>query len=161
MPFDLSTIQSIGKIAVTILGLLAVFLFTVESQIKTANRLFAIFLLLVAFDMCGLFMYEWLIQHPFIDLLRRSSAYLQMPLLYFYVKLICFKDIHYKVTVLKHSAVFVCFWCALLFNFMWLPLAQQISFLQDLNTPENIVFSIVGELQYFFYILITFKALAS
>jgi AraC-like DNA-binding protein len=161
MSFELSTIHSIGKIAVTILVLLAIFLVTVDSKIKTANRMFAAFLLLVAFDMCGLFIYEWLIQHPYIDMLRRSSAYLQMPMMYFYVKLICFKDVQLKVNFVKHSAVFVCFWGALLLNFVWQPPAQQIAYIQDPNRLENVVFSVVGELQYFFYIFLIFKALAT
>lgn len=161
MAFDLATINSIGKIATTILVLLAVFLFTVESRIKTANRLFTVFLLLVAFDMSGLFIYEWLMQHPFIDVFRRSGAYLQMPLIYYYVKLICFKGIQITANALKHVIIVGLFWAVYLFNLMWLSSAEQISFVQDPNTNLNITFSIVGELQYFFYTLLIFKALAT
>jgi hypothetical protein len=107
MIFDLATIHTVGKIAVLIILLLAVFLLTVESRIKPANRLFAIFLCLVAFDMCGLFMYDWLIQQPYVDMLRRSSAYLQMPLVYFYIKRVCFKNVDIEFAIFKHILLFV------------------------------------------------------
>jgi AraC-like DNA-binding protein len=159
MIFDVETIHTIGKIAVAILLLLAVFLLTVESRIKPANRLFALFLCLVAFDMCGLFLYDWLIQHPYIDMLRRSSAYLQMPLVYFYVKRVCFKNIDMQLNSLKHALLFFAYWLALLLHFVWLSKAQQMQFLQNPNEMLFVIFSVMGELQYFFYIYLLFKSL--
>jgi AraC-like DNA-binding protein len=161
MIFDLATIHTVGKIAVLIILLLAVFLLTVESRIKPANRLFAIFLCLVAFDMCGLFMYDWLIQQPYVDMLRRSSAYLQMPLVYFYIKRVCFKNVDIEFAIFKHILLFIAYWLALLSQFVWLSKAQQVQFLQNTHEPLFVVFSAMGELQYFFYIYLMFRALST
>lgn len=161
MIFDIETIHTIGKIAVLILLLLAVFLLTVESRIKTANQIFALFLILVAFDMCGLFMYEWLIRHTYIDMLRRSSAYLQMPLVYFYVKLVCFKNLNIGFFTSKHALLFISYWGALLFNVVLLSKDQKISFMQNSNEPLFVLFSILGELQYFIYVYLIFGALST
>ncbi len=160
MLFDISIVQSLGKIAVAILLLLSFFLVTVKSRIKTANRIFAGFLILVAFDMCGLFIYEWLEQHPVIDMIRRSSVLLQMPLFYFYLRVICFKGIHVRFALLKHTILFFAFWLTLFIEYVWLPVDQKIAFNQNLNTAHWITFSILAEIQYFVYIFLMFRSLS-
>ncbi len=161
MTIDINIIHSIGKIAVTILVLLAFFLLTVKSHIRHANRFFAAFLLLVAFDLCGLFIYEWLNTHPYIDLIRRTCSLLQMPLFYFYVKAICYRDFQFKFTSLKHSFAFVLTWLLILPRFIFLEGSAQSQFLQDPQHIELIVKHLIGEIQYFIYIFLIFKTLAN
>ncbi|MCF6301023.1 MAG: hypothetical protein L3J52_07890 [Proteobacteria bacterium] len=161
MNIDITHIHTIGKIAVTIIVLLAFFLLTVKSNIKNANRLFAAFLLLVAFDLNGLFLYEWLIQHPLIDLLRRTSSLLQMPLIYFYVQSICYQDFKLKLSSLKHGTAFVLGWALFIPRFIFLPSAEQSQFLQDPQTIELIIKHGLVEDQYFFYIFLIFRTLSN
>jgi hypothetical protein len=65
--------------------LLSVFLITVKSNKKLANRLFAVFLLLTAFDFIGFFLGNLLAAHLDIKILKISSSLWQMPAFYLYV----------------------------------------------------------------------------
>lgn len=156
---DINLIHTIGKTAATIVLLLAFFLWTVKSNIRQSNRLFSAYLLLIAFDLCGLFAYEWLITHPYIDVLRRTSSLLQMPLFYLYVLSICFQDIKLKPGYLKHAWPFVIYLTFLLSQFVVLSYSEQQQLLQVVHSPESLIGGILGQLQYFFYIALILMTL--
>lgn len=107
-------IGDIGKITVFLLLLLAVFLLTTKSKNRSANYFFAIFLLIISFDLSAIFLRKVYSNYPFLEHFRNASAYLQMPLLYFYVKKTCFTNYPLGWKQLWHALPFVGFYILLL-----------------------------------------------
>lgn len=161
MNIDITLIHSIGKIAVAIIVLLAFFLLTVKSRIKKSNFIFSLFLLLVAFDLCGLFIYEWLNHHPLIDVFRRTVSLLQMPLVYFYVQSICYQDFKINLSLLKHGIFYIAGLLLFVPRFAFFTTVEQSQLLNDPQTIELIIKNIIGEIQYFVYVFLIFKTLAN
>jgi AraC-like DNA-binding protein len=137
-------IETIGKIVVFIMILLSIFLFTVKTKNKLSNRLFAIYLLVIAFDLIGLFTNETL-EYPNIQNLKMASSLLQLPLFYFYVLSACYSN--FTITK-KHIIHFLLF---LLFLFIF----KTTSF-SDLSLY---LYEIVGEIQFILYIIAIFIVL--
>lgn len=138
-------ISSLGKIVVFLMLMFSVFLLTVKSNKKLSNQLFALFLLLTAFDFTGFFMGNLLATHPDIKILKISSSLLQMPAFYLYVLAICYYNFKLKPKHLIHTLLFLGF-----FIFFKLTSISDQSFL---------VFTIIAEIQYYVYIIIIFLSL--
>lgn len=132
-------IQDIGKIIVFLLVLLAIFLFTVKAKKKLANQLFAVFLLLTAFDMSGFFIGEGYNQYPAINMLKIASVLLQMPMFYLYVKSACYYNFKLETKHLLHAILFIA--CLILFAFT------------NLSSQSYELFNTVTRVQYYAYIL--------
>lgn len=155
----LSFLEVIAAIAVFISLLLAVFLLTAKTERKLENRLFAAFLIINAIDISGLFM------HLFVDSYNlkafKISAYLLvMPLFYLYVNAVCYSDFTLKRKHLLHLIPFI------VVNLILVPrlyLAEGTTkedfFKVMWNSPEMFVYQLIGELQYFFYIVGVFLVL--
>ena len=155
----LSFLEVIAAIAVFVSLLLAVFLVTVKTERKLENRLFAAFLIINAIDISGLFM------HLFIDSYNlktfKISAYLLvMPLFYLYVNAVCYSDFTLKRKHLLHLIPFT------VANLILVPrlylaegAAKEDFFKMMWNSPEMFVYQLIGELQYFFYIVGVFLVL--
>ncbi|MCD0478870.1 helix-turn-helix transcriptional regulator [Chryseobacterium sp. LC2016-29] len=155
----LSFLEVIAAIAVFISLLLAVFLLTVKTERKLENRLFAAFLIINAIDISGLFM------HLFVDSYNlkafKISAYLLvMPLFYLYVNAVCYSDFTLKRKHLLHLIPFI------VVNLILVPrlylaegAAKEDFFKVMWSSPEMFVYQIIGELQYFFYIVGVFLVL--
>lgn len=137
-------IETIGKIVVFIMILLSVFLFTVKTKNKLSNRLFGMYLLVIAFDLIGLFTNKT-IDYPNIHILKISSSLLQLPLFYLYVLSACYTNFKIKKTHIIHSFLFLLF----VFIFKITALSGQ-SFL---------FYEVIGELQFFGYIIAIFFVL--
>lgn len=149
----LSFLEVIAAIAVFISLLLAVFLLTVKTERKLENRLFAAFLIINAIDISGLFM------HLFVDsydlkAFKISAYLLVMPLFYLYVNAVCYSDFTLKRKHLLHLIPFI------VVNLILVPrlflaegTAKEDFFKVMWNSPEMFVYQIIGELQYFFYII--------
>ncbi|MGU3376551.1 helix-turn-helix domain-containing protein [Chryseobacterium sp. M5A1_1a] len=149
----LNFLEVIAAIAVILSLLLAVFLLTVKTERKLENRLFAAFLIINAIDISGLFM------HYFIDSYNvktfKISAYLLvMPLFYLYVNAVCYSDFTLKRKHLLHLIPFI------VANLILIPrlylaesLTKEYFFKHMWNSPEMFFYQIIGELQYFFYIV--------
>lgn len=137
-------IESIGKIVVFIMILLSVFLFTVKTKNKLPNRLFGIYLLVIAFDLIGFFTSKTL-EYPYLNILKTSSVLLQLPLFYLYVLSACYNNFKIVKKHIIHAFLFLLF----LFIFKKTGLSRQ-SFL---------LFEVVGELQFFIYIIAVFIVL--
>jgi len=125
--------------------LFSVFLFTVKSNKKLANRLFALFLLLTAFDFSGFFLGNTLNNYPTIKALKIASSLLQMPVFYLYVLATCYADFKLRPKHLLHTLLFLLFFI----TFKIASISDQ-SFLR---------FTIIGELQYYAYIILIFWSL--
>ena len=155
----LSFLEVIAAIAVFVSLLLAVFLVTVKTERKLENRLFAAFLIINAIDISGLFM------HLFVDSYNlktfKISAYLLvMPLFYLYVNAVCYSDFTLKRKHLLHLIPFI------VANLILVPrlylaegVAKEDFFKMMWNSPEMFVYQLIGELQYFFYIVGVFLVL--
>ena len=157
--YNIDLIGSSAKVAVVVLLLLSLFLLTVPTKNKLANRLFSVFLLLIAFDLTGFFMYHWIGQYPHLTAFKNASSLLQMPLFYLYVLSICYYNFRLRLVHLWHGLLFGLFFVALIPRFHFLPKADQITFLNDRQTTELLVFNVLGELQYYTYIWLTILAL--
>lgn len=132
-------IPDIGKIIVFLLVLLAIFLFTVNSHNKIANKLFATFLLLTAFDMSGFFIIDFFNENIYLNSLKISSVLLQMPVFYLYVQAACYYNFKLQVKHLLHGLLFLIF----LLLFLLTNLSEQSFSLFELST----------KIQYYAYIL--------
>ncbi|OJJ17891.1 hypothetical protein BKI52_28960 [marine bacterium AO1-C] len=156
---NLDLIGSSAKVAVGVLLLLSLFLLTVQTKNKLANRLFSVFLLLIAFDLTGFFIYQWIGNYPHLSTLKRASSLLQMPLFYLYVLSVCYYNFRLRLIHLWHGLLFGLFFVALVPRFYFLDKPAQISFLNDRETTELLVFNVLGEAQYYVYIVLTILAL--
>lgn len=145
MENEIDLINSIGKIIVFLMILFSVFLFTVKSIKKFSNQLFALFLLITAFDLTGFFLNINITEYPNIKILKTSSSLLQMPVFYLYILSVFYSNFAIKLKHIIHSVLF--------FLFLFVFKLTSISY-QSLSFYE-----IVGEIQYFAYIIAIFIAI--
>jgi len=106
---DLVTIA--GIISTFIALLLAIFIFSVESENKISNKLFASFLVLNALEFSSWFM------HLFLDapnnllnnllIAKALLAYLPMPIFYLYILSVCYSDFKLKWKYLWHALPYI------------------------------------------------------
>ena len=145
MDKNFELINSLGKLIVFLMLLFSVFLFTVRSNKRLANQLFALFLLLTAFDFTGFFLGNILNDYPTIKILKMSSSLLQMPVFYLYVLATCYADFKLKPKHVFHAVLFLLY----LVIFKITPISEHIFWL----------FTLTGELQYYAYIILIFLSL--
>jgi len=155
----LSFLEVIAAIAVFISLLLAVFLLTVKTERKLENRLFAAFLIINAIDISGLFMHLFVYSYN-LKAFKISAYLLVMPLFYLYVNAVCYSDFTLKRKHLLHLIPFI------VVNLILVPrlylaegAAKEDFFKVMWSSPEMFVYQIIGELQYFFYIVGVFLVL--
>lgn len=155
----LSFLEVIAAIAVFVSLLLAVFLLTAKTERKLENRLFAAFLIINAIDISGLFM------HLFVDSYNlkafKISAYLLvMPLFYLYVNTVCYANFTLKKKHLLHLIPFVVVNLILVPRLYLAEGAVKEAFFKVMwHSPEMFFYQVIGELQYFFYIVAVFLVL--
>jgi len=137
-------IESIGKIIVFMMILLSVFLFTVKTKNKVPNTIFGIYLLVITFDLIGLFTNKTL-QYPAIQNLKVASSLLQLPLFYLYVLSACYSN--FKITK-KHAIHFLLFIVFLV-----------IFYITDGSNQSLLLYEIVSEIQFISYIIAIFIVL--
>ena len=130
-----------------------------QTKNKQANRIFSVFVLLIALDLTGFFLYNWWNQYPLLHTFKVASSLLQMPLFYFYVLSICYYNFRLRWVHLWHALLFGTFFLALIPRFYQLDQSGQVAFLNDPNTTESLVFNVLAELQYYGYILLTILTL--
>ncbi|MDQ8748034.1 histidine kinase [Elizabethkingia miricola] len=149
----LSFLQVIAAIAVFISILLSVFLLTVKTERKLENRLFAMFLIINAIDISGLFMHFFTDSYN-LKTFKISAYLLVMPLFYLYVNAVCYSDFTLKRKHLLHLIPFI------VANLILVPKlysaegpAKEYFFKHMWNSPEMFFYQTIGELQYLFYIV--------
>lgn len=153
-------LNNIASIAVFISLLLALFLLTVKTTNKLANRLFACFLVLNAIDVIGFFSYEYLDSSLNLEAFRMSLFLLAMPIFYLYVLAVCYTDFRLKAKHLLHVIPFGLLNLALIPHLYLASSIQKQQFFHHLqHTPEMYFSHILGEAQYAFYIISVFLIL--
>ncbi|MGB2129032.1 MAG: helix-turn-helix domain-containing protein [Flavicella sp.] len=140
----LAYISSIGKISVYSFIVLAVFLSTVNSKNKLSNRIFAAYLLVIAFDFTGFFI-DLRSHYPLLESLKTASSLLQLPLYYCYVLAACYTNFKLVHKHVFHAFPFV------VFVFTFGVFGYQSNIL--------LTYEIVGELQFVAYIIAVFVIL--
>ena len=144
MESKIEFIETIGKIVVFIMTLLCFFLFTVTTKNKLSNRLFGIYLLVIACDLIGLFTNKTL-EYPNIQNLKMSSSLLQMPLFYLYVLAACYDNFRVRKKHITHGLLFILF----VFIFKITSFSDQ----------SLLSYEIIGELQFIIYTTVIFLVL--
>lgn len=99
-------------------------------------------LLVIAFDLTGFFLAEWIAENPNLNILKTASSLLQMPLFFLYVISVCYSDFRLKPIHILHTLLF--------FIFLFLFKITSLS-----NVSLNL-FEIVGEIQWFGYMIVIF-----
>lgn len=145
MENKIELIESIGQIAVFLMVLLSVFLFTVKTKNnRVSNGIFALYLLFIAFDLIGFFTSRTE-NYPIVHSLKMASTLAQLPLFYLYVLSACYSNFKIKTKHLLHFIVFVAFFI--------------IYKATGLSKQSLLIGEIVGEIQYVLYIVAIFFVL--
>lgn len=144
MENKIEIIKTIGKIVVFIMILLSVFLFTNKTKNKLPNRLFGFYLLVIAFDLIGLFTNKTL-EYPIAQNIKTSSSLLQLPMFYLYVLSACYSNFKIKKKHIIHFLLFILF--IVIFK------------LTNFSDKSLILYDIVSEIQYIVYMVAVFLAL--
>lgn len=156
----LSFLNGIAWIAVFVSLLLAFFLFTVKTENKLANRLFAFFFIFTAIDLSGFFVYEYMDNHLDFEIFRWTTCLLEMPLFYLYVLAVCYSDFRLNWKHLIHVIPFIIVNLVFIPRFYLASGVQKLHFFEFHNQmPEMYFFQILVEIQYFFYIISVFLIL--
>lgn len=145
MDYKIDLISSIGKITFFLMLVLSVFLFTVTTVRKIPNCLLGTLLLLIAFDLSGFFIGGWFEARHGLNSIKTVCSLLQMPLFYLYVRSACYSDFKLKARQAVHSipalVFLVLFWAT------------------TFSTTSIRLFEIIGELQWFAYMIVVFLVL--
>lgn len=144
----------VASICVFVSLLLAFFLLTVKTNNKQANRLFAFFLILSAIDLSGFFIYDFITGHINLEIFRWTTCLLGMPLFYLYVLSVCYTDFQLKAKHLLHALPFIVANLILTPRF-YLTEGINKEHIFDFHDemPEMLVFHVIVEVQYLFYII--------
>ena len=103
-----SFLSVMGRMSVFVSLLLAFFLFTVKTQNKLANRLFASYLLFFVVDDIGIFISEAFIKDYLnLEFFRWTTCALVLPVFYLYIISVCFADFRLRTKHLLHAIPFV------------------------------------------------------
>ncbi|MCP2026017.1 AraC-like DNA-binding protein [Flavobacterium sp. HSC-32F16] len=156
----LSFLNGIAWIAVFVSMLLAFFLFTVKTENKLANRLFAFFFILSAIDLSGFFFYEFIDGQLDVEVFRWTTCLLGMPLFYLFVLAVCYSDFRLQWKHLWHTFPFLAVNLIFVPRFYLAGELEKILFFKVHNQmPEMLIFHSIVEIQYIFYIVGVFLIL--
>jgi AraC-like DNA-binding protein len=135
-------------------------LFTVKTEHKLSNRLFAFFLVLTAIDISGI-LFNFLNENPSnIGMFRNSFTFLQLPTFYLYILSVCYSDFKLKLKHFIHIFPFLIANSILLPRFYTVDIASKISFLQKSGSMLEIQFNhIFIHIQIVLYIIAVFMIL--
>ncbi|WP_426485765.1 helix-turn-helix domain-containing protein [Flavobacterium sp. 2] len=153
-------LDSVARIAVFVSLLLALFLLTVKTENKLANRLFACFIIFSAIDFSGLLDFSFPKEYLYVVLLKSTFCLLEMPLIYLYVLAVCYSDFRLKWKHLIYTSPFVVMNLVLMPRFYLKSSIENQQFLANFSTTfEGYFFQILIECQYWFYIVSIFLIL--
>jgi AraC-like DNA-binding protein len=156
----LSFLNGIAMMAVFVSLFLAFFLLTVKTKNKLANRLFAWFLILTAFDLSGFFIYDYIYNYQNFEIFRWTACLLIMPLFYLYVLAACYTDFRLKQKHLLHTIPFLIINLILVPRFYLTSGTEKKYFFEHHNQMfEMYFFQVLIEVQYLFYIISIFLIL--
>jgi len=153
-------LSTVSMLAVFICCLLAAFLVIAPSERRLANRLFAMFLFLTAIDVSG-----WLWEGEdlsilFLDAIRQSLSFLQMPLFVGFIAATCYSDFKLTKWDILHLLPFVLALCLVLPGNQWPLLGTDPgSGHTYLSRSEQMAYFIGAHLQYYLYIAVALRML--
>ncbi|WP_329804486.1 helix-turn-helix domain-containing protein [Flavobacterium facile] len=150
----------IALITVFVILLFAFFLLTVPTKSKLKNRLFALFLLLSAFDLSSFFSDNYFTSTLSFEVFRMTTSLLIMPVFYLYVKLVCYSDFKLKPKDLLLLLPFVIANLVLIPRFYFAnEIQSNYGFEHFKQMTEIRFFYVLVEIQYVFYIVLIFRIL--
>lgn len=158
--FTAININAVILMAVFLMLLFAFFLLTANTKNKLPNRLFSSFLILSIFDISSLFTDDYIEVGLHFEVFRMTSSLLTLPLLYLYVKAVCYSDFQLKP---KHLLLGIPF---LMANVVLIPRFYLGGTVESIYIHEQFkrmfeisFFYILRELQYVLYMVAIFKVL--
>jgi AraC-like DNA-binding protein len=153
-------LDGVARIAVFISLLLALFLLTVKTENKLANRLFACFIIFSAIDFSGLLDLSFPDEYIDLVILRSTFCLLEMPLIYLYVLAVCYSDFRLKWKHLRYTIPFIVMNLVLMPRFYLKSGIAKQQFLENFSKMTEVYFfQILIECQYWFYIVSIFLIL--
>ncbi|WP_316634151.1 helix-turn-helix transcriptional regulator [uncultured Flavobacterium sp.] len=156
----LGFLDGVARIAVFVSLLLALFLLTVKTENKLANRLFACFIIFSAIDFSGLLDYSFPLEYVNLEIFRSTICLLEMPLIYLYVLAVCYSDFRLKWRHLIYTLPFVVMNVVFMPRFYLQSGIVKEQFIAVYNQMSEVYFfQILIELQYWFYIISIFLIL--
>lgn len=155
-----SAITFISMICFFLSLFLAIFLLTAKSKNKISNPLFATFLFLSALDLSAYFHNLFLDGLSVIVMAKSLLAYLQMPVLYFYILSVCYSDFKLKPKHLLHAIPFILANMLLIERFYTKDVEYILTLWQDYNSIyELIIIHFTIHAQFIIYIILFFVTL--
>lgn len=156
-----SFLSFMSGISVFVSLLLILFLLTVKTENKLANRLFAVYLLFFAIDNLGIFMSEDFIRDHFnLEFFRWTVCALIIPVFYLYVLSVCFADFRLQTKHLLHTIPFLAANVVFIFRLHFLSDQEKIHFYDHRNQlPELFGFQIMLSFQILCYSIAVFLVL--
>lgn len=155
-----SFLNTIALIAVFVILLFAFFLLTVPTKSKLKNRLFAVLLLLSAFDLSSFFSENYFNSNLSFEVFRMTASLLIMPVFYLYVKSVCYSDFRLKQVDLALIVPFVFANLILIPRFYFANAIESVYVFEHFRQMSEIqFFYVLVETQYVFYIISIFKIL--
>ncbi|WP_394749817.1 helix-turn-helix domain-containing protein [Spongiimicrobium salis] len=157
---DIGLASSIGIITVFIAFLLALFLFTLKTDKKLGNRLFAFFLILIALDISGWAFPEVLDTNSNLTLIKSNLIFLQLPVFYLHILAMSYIDFKLKTKHLLHAVPFVIANIILIPRYYSVDASAKMEFLKRSKEMWEIqFFHIFIHLQIALYLIIIFLLL--
>ncbi len=153
---ELKIIHTSATLFVFVSLLLAIFLFTVKTENKLGNFFFGLFTILMAINISGFFVYDYLKHYPVVEFLRRTLFLLEMPLFYLYFRSTLDSNFKWKSKYLLHSVPFLVAHLISITNFYLQTAEQKVVFLQNNESTASYFFSSFGEIQWIFYVVLMF-----
>ncbi len=157
----IGVLNVIGFIILIIISLLVLFLLTVKTTHKLSNRLFAVFLILIAFDMSSWVLSPFISTQSNFTLLRPNLVFLQLPIFYLYVLSACYSDFKLKSKHTLHIIPFLLVNSILIPRFYSVDVASKLAFLQHSNSMIEIksihIFIHIQVFSYFTLIFLVLK----
>ncbi|QLG46342.1 helix-turn-helix domain-containing protein [Costertonia aggregata] len=147
----------IGIVTILISSLLAIFLFTLKTKNSLSNRLFAVFLVLIAFDIAGWVLPLFFTKPTNFTLLRSNLILLQLPVFYLHALSVCYSDFKLKKKQLLHSIPFILVNLLLIPRYYLANTTGKIEFLKNsMAMYETQFFYVLVHVQIVAYIVVIF-----
>ncbi|NAS29877.1 helix-turn-helix domain-containing protein [Flavobacteriaceae bacterium R38] len=153
-------INIIGILTVFVISILVAFLLTVKTDRKISNRLFALFLILMALDIGNWVLSVFINTPSNFTLFRPNLIFLQLPVFYLYILSVCYSDFKLKSKHVLHSILFIASNILLIPRFYNVDSASKSFFLENIKEMIEIkIIHISIHVQVFFYFILIFSVL--
>lgn len=139
---------------------LALFLFGVPSKYQLSNRLLAVFLLLIAFDLSNFIFSGFYQTYLNVDMFRANSGLLTPSVLYLYIRSMVYSDFKLKTVDLWHSLPFVAILLLFTPRFFAVDVDAKLAFYHHMHSMIEIMLSVITvHIQWAVYLALGFMVL--